>query len=312
MSKRFCNQSSSLEVWHEQIAKNERRTLWVVILTSLMMIVEVFAGYWTGSMALLADGYHMASHAGALGLTYLVYHLAKSDTLKQKLSFGTGKLLPLGGYTSCIGLGLIAVWMAVESFSRFIDPVSINFSEAIYVAIAGLIVNVASIFILGHENHSHSHLQDGENQSSHNKQGHVHDHNHRSAVLHVMADALTSVAAIIALICGKYFDAYWLDPLMGIVGAAVILRWGYQLARVTARELLDVHAGIGPKEVFEKLKKDKIGLIDFHSWKVGPHNIAVQMVVESEKMHDTSYFHGLLAGEHSRVHLVVEQRVLGC
>lgn len=306
--KYACNQSSALRFDHEEISKNESRTLWVVTLTAIMMIVEIIAGYWTGSMALLADGYHMASHAGALGISYLVYRLAKSSKIRARLTFGTGKLLPLGGYTSCIGLGIIAVWMAYECVARLVEPVSINFTEAIVIAVMGLLVNVLSIWILeSHSGHHHheDHHEHGDHDHHHH---HVHDHNHRSAVLHVMADALTSLTAIIALVFGKYFGAHWLDPVMGLVGSLVILRWAYQLARVTVRELLDAHSDFNIETIRADLRKQNIDLLDFHSWKIGPNNFSVQMIVQGESEKDHSYFRSLFHGTSGQVHLVVEKR----
>lgn len=298
-----CSQSHTLEISHDQIAKNERRTLWVVILTAAMMVVEVIAGYWTGSMALLADGYHMASHAGALGISYLVYRLAKSSKLKRHLTFGTGKLLPLGGYTSCIGLGIIALWMAYESVMRLFSPIQINFDEAIVIASLGLAVNLVSIFILGSHHHAHDHHHDHEEHHQH-----IHDHNHRSAVLHVVADALTSLTAIIALVVGKFWGASWLDPVMGIVGSLVILRWAYQLGKVSAKELLDVHTGHEIEIVREKLSAERIELLDYHSWKIGPNNLAVQLIVKTERSQPESFYQTLLSVHDHKLHLVVEHR----
>ncbi len=305
-SDSHCSQSQTLEISHDQIAQNERRTLWVVALTATMMVIEVIAGYWTGSMALLADGYHMASHAGALGISYLVYQLAKSPKVKSHLTFGTGKLLPLGGYSSCVGLGIIALWMACESIVRLFSPVQIDFSEAIVIAAVGLAVNVASIFILGgnlrHEDHDHDHDDDHEHPE------HVHDHNHRSAVLHVMADALTSVTAIVALVIGKYWGATWLDPVMGVVGSLVILRWAFQRGKVTAKELLDVHTGHHIEVVRQKLLSEGIELIDYHSWKVGPSNLAVQLIVKAPKTQSESFYKDILAVHEHKLHLVVEHQ----
>lgn len=303
-----CSQASSLEIQHNDISKNEKRTLWVVALTTSMMIVEVVAGYWTGSMALLADGYHMASHAGALGISYIVYRLAKSARIKERLTFGTGKLLPLGGYTSCIGLGLIAIWMAYECVIRLFHPVQINFNEAILITAVGLGVNILSIWILGshssvHEGHHHQH--DDEHSHDHH---HVHDHNHRSAVLHVMADALTSLTAIIALLFGKYFGIQWMDPVMGLVGSVVILRWAYSLAKVTVQELLDAHPKIDLEQLRKRLIKENIQLLDFHAFKVGPNNLSVQMIVEANHVKPSAYYRSLLDFHSGEVHLVVEHR----
>lgn len=315
-----CNQAHELEIDFEEIAKNERRTLWVVILTATMMVVEIAAGYITGSMALLADGYHMFSHAGALGISFLVYRLAKSNTLKSKLTFGTGKLLPLGGYTSAIGLGMIALFMAYESTLRFFRPVAIEFNEAILIAVLGLIVNLVSVGLLGlhshpaHYDHDHEHEHEHDHEQHHHDDDHdhhhVHDHNHRSAVLHVLADALTSVAAIAALLAGKFLGWIWLDPVIGIVGSLVILKWAYSLCRVTAKELLDFH----PPEISfasskEHFAKAGVLLLDLHAWRSGPSNIVCQLIVEADSMKDPSFYREIIGGSAKGLHLVVEQRI---
>lgn len=314
-----CNQQNELAVDFEEIQHNEKRTLWVVILTLIMMVVEIAAGYLTGSMALLADGYHMASHAGALGIAYLVYRLAKSETMKARLSFGSGKLLPLGGYTSAIGLGIVALWMVAESVGRLLNPTSIHFNEAIAVAVLGLVVNLVSAWILGsghahHHHHHHDHDHDHGHDHHHDHDHHDHarpirDLNHQGAFMHILADALTSVFAIVALIAGKYFSAHWLDPLMGIVGAVVILKWAYGLCRDTAWELLDAHpreAPLGP--VREAIEKPGARVIDLHIWKVGPGNYACQLVVESQTRRGSAFYRQFIPKLAGSLHLVVEER----
>ena len=294
-----CNQLNELTVEFDEIAHNERRTLFVVILTAAMMIVEIIAGYMTGSMALLADGYHMASHAGALGVAYLVYKLARSTKIKQHLTFGTGKLLPLGGYSSAIGLGIIAIWMAVVSIHRLFNPVSIEFNEAIVIAVVGLSVNLLSVWILGHRDTSEEHHRH-----------HVRDHNHESAIVHVLADAMTSVTAIIALTVGKHYSAIWLDPAMGIVGAMVILRWAYSLCKEAAWELLDGHAkGISIPDIRDKVERAGEKVLDLHLWKVGPGNLACQLIVESKALRGAEYFRKKLENKIGVTHLVVEERL---
>lgn len=304
-----CNQAKELEVEFDEIEKNETRTLWVVLLTALMMVIEIAAGYYTGSMALLADGYHMFSHAGALSISFLVYRLAKSGTLKKKLTFGTGKILPLGGYTSALGLAAIALWMAYESAQRFFNPVAIEFNEAILVAIVGLLVNLASFALLGSHGHDHHDHHDHEHNHDHDHHHHVHDHNHQSAVLHVLADALTSAAAIVALLAGKYFGLIWLDPVIGIAGSLVILKWAYSLCKVTAKELLDYHPSeINTATVHAKLKDAGIKLIDLHAWRSGPSNLICQIIVETQASKDTAFYKNLLGTSAKGLHLVVEQR----
>ena len=314
VSQEICNQPHELAVDFEEIEHNERRTLWVVLLTSAMMVVEIFAGYATGSMALLADGYHMASHAGALGISYLVYRMARSKRFAGKLNFGTGKLLPLGGYTSAIGLGIIALWMAFESVGRILNPVAIEFNEAILIAVVGLLVNIASAAILGFHSHGHDHGH-GHGHGHHNgSHSHAHgdpvakveDHNHRSALLHVLADALTSVTAIFALLIGKFYDAVWLDPLMGVIGSIVILRWAYTLCRDTAWELLDGYTKALPlRNIREQIEKDGHRVLDLHAWNSGPSNVVciLSVIAGNDREDFRRYFAGFSKG----LHLVVER-----
>ncbi len=303
-----CNQNDEISIDFEEIKHNEKRMFWVLILTLATMLVEILAGYLYGSMALLADGYHMASHAGALGIAYLVYQLARSEKIKARLNFGTGKLLSLGGYTSALLLGLVALWMVVESVERLLEPQTIQFGEAIAVAVLGLAVNVVSALILG-LGHSHHHDHDGHGRM-HEHHHHVKDHNHKSALVHVITDALTSVLAIIALLCGLYFDAVWLDPVMGLVGAAVILRWAYGLSRDTAWELLDERvAEVDTAEIKARIEAAGGRVIDFHLWKIGPGNHACQLIVEAPETKGSSYYRQFLPPEISAsVHLVVEER----
>ena len=302
----FCNQPHELAVDFEEIASNEKRTLWVVLLTATMMVVEIFAGYKTGSMALLADGYHMASHAGALGLAYVVYRLARSPKLSQGLNFGTGKLLALGGYTSAIGLGMVATWMAIESIQRLLHPISIDFNDAILIAIVGLIVNILSACILG-LNHDHDHGHDHDHDHDH-EHSHVEDHNHKSALVHVLADALTSFTAIFALLIGKYFSATWPDPMMGIVGSLVILRWAYSLSRATGRELLDAHPkGMSLSVIKQAIEKDGHRVVDLHAWHTGPSNVVCLLAVVENPNHANTNFRSYFGDQFKGVHLSVEK-----
>lgn len=200
--------------------EHEVRTRWVVYLTAGTMAVEIFFGYWTNSMALLADGYHMASHVFALGLSWAAYIIARKYSNSSKFSFSKSKLLALSGYTSAIVLLVIAVLMAVQSVERFFNPVTIKFEEAIFVAVAGLIVNALSAVFL---HHGHEH----------------HDHNIRSAYLHVLADGLTSVTAIIALTAGMFYNLYSLDSISGMISSVVITKWSYGLIKDSGKELVD-------------------------------------------------------------------------
>ena len=219
--------------------ENAKRTLWVVALTAVMMVAEIAAGYWTGSMALLADGFHMATHAGALGLAALAYRYAKKHRHDPRYSFGTGKVGDLTGFASALILGIFAIGIAVESFLRLIDPVRVDFASATLVAVLGLAVNIVSALLLmgGHHHHGHDHGHDHDHAHHH----HGHDNNLRSAYFHVLADALTSLLAIGALLAGRYLGLYWMDPAMGVVGALVIAHWSWGLMRDTAAILLDTN-----------------------------------------------------------------------
>ncbi|KXK49640.1 MAG: Co/Zn/Cd efflux system protein [Chlorobi bacterium OLB5] len=200
--------------------EHEKRTRWVVYLTAATMAVEIFFGYWTGSMALLADGYHMASHVFALGLSWVAYIIARKYSESERCSFEKNKLLALSGFTSAIILLVIAVIMAIESVDRFFNPVEIKFGEAIFVAVIGLAVNLLSAVFL---HHGHEH----------------HDHNIRSAYLHVLADGLTSLTAIIALTAGMFYNLYSLDSISGIISSLVITKWSYGLIKGSGKELID-------------------------------------------------------------------------
>lgn len=200
--------------------EHEKRTRWVVYLTAATMAVEIFFGYWTGSMALLADGYHMASHVFALGLSWVAYIIARKYSESERCSFEKNKLLALSGFTSAIILLVIAVIMAIESVDRFFNPVEIKFGEAIFVAVVGLAVNLLSAVFL---HHGHEH----------------HDHNIRSAYLHVLADGLTSLTAIIALTAGMFYNLYSLDSISGIISSLVITKWSYGLIKGSGKELID-------------------------------------------------------------------------
>lgn len=205
---------------HDHSLIHESKTRLVVILTSVTMVLEVTFGYWTNSMALLADGYHMSSHVLALGLSWAAYVLARKYSNSDKCTFKREKLLALSGFSSAIILQIIAVVMAIESFQRLIDPLPIKFSEAIFVAIIGLVVNVLSAVFLHHD-HAHS------------------DHNIRSAYLHVLADGLTSVTAIIALTAGMYYNLYSLDAISGVISSVVITRWAIQLIKGSGKTLIE-------------------------------------------------------------------------
>ena len=244
---------------------NERRT-WIVIgLTVVTMIVEIIAGLAFGSMALLADGWHMASHASALGLTAMAYYFARTYKNDPRFTFGTGKINELAAFSSALLLALIALLMVYESIQRLLSPVPIRFNEAILVAVIGLAVNLASAFILN-EKHSHQ-----EHRHAADCGHHHHDHNLRAAYLHVLADALTSILAIIALVVGKFWGWAFLDPVMGIAGALLISRWSYGLLRQTGQVLLDYNSNQNlTAQIRNAINHDSdIRIEDLHVWRLG-------------------------------------------
>lgn len=200
--------------------QHETRTKWVVLLTAITMVAEIGFGYYTNSMALLADGWHMSSHVLAIGLTWFAYSVARRNRDNPRFATGTSKILALSGYTSALLLAVIAVWMAIESVARILNPQEIMFGEAIIVAIVGLIVNAVSAVMLHHKREDS-------------------DHNIRAAYLHVIADALTSVTAIAALTAGWLWKIYALDAVSGVICSLIITKWAYDLAKNSGKDLLD-------------------------------------------------------------------------
>lgn len=287
--------------------ENARRTRWVVVLSAVMMVGEIVAGLVTGSMALLADGFHMATHAGALGLTAIAYSFAKRHARDPAFSFGTGKVGDLAGFASALILGLVALGIAVESAMRLLAPVRVAFAEATVIAVIGLAVNIASALLLaGGGHHAHGHAHD---DHAHHGHGHAHggDNNLRSAYIHVLADALTSVLAIVALLAGRYLGWVWLDPAMGLVGALVIGRWSWQLMRDAAGVLLDrtdAHIAAEIRDVVESPGDARI--TDLHVWRVGPEAHAAIVSVDGGEALTSSIIRERLASVHEIAHLSVE------
>ena len=300
------NNMNSINHTHEHVFlgsahdENARRTLWVVALTVVMMVGEITAGYLTGSMALLADGFHMATHAGALGIAALAYAYAKRHASSQRYSFGTGKVGDLGGFASALILGMVSLGIGVESVMRLLQPTEVQFGTATLIAIAGLIVNIVSALLLGHgHDHDHDHAHHGN------------DNNLKSAYVHVLADALTSVLAIAALLAGRYLGWVWLDPAMGIVGAIVIARWAWTLMGATAGVLLDqtdVHVAEEIRELVEK--PGDATITDLHVWRVGPQAHAAIVSVLGEATANAESIRERLKPVHEVSHLTVEFRAL--
>lgn len=248
----------------------ERRTRQVMWLTAVMMVVEIVAGTVLNSMALLADGWHMSSHALALGVSAGAYALSRRLAADRRFAFGTWKVEVLGGYTSAVFLMGVAGYMGVESITRLIHPSPIHFSEAIPIAAVGLLVNIVSAWLLSVGGHDHGH--EHHDHATASAQDHHHDLNLRSAYVHVVADAATSVLAIVALTSGKCFGILWLDPVMGLAGTALVGSWAWSLLRDSGRVLLDAEMDAPVveevREVVAALSGDVV-LRDLHVWRVG-------------------------------------------
>ena len=261
---------------------SETRTIIVILITASMMCIEIVAGLAYGSMALLADGLHMASHTAALSISAYAYYFARKRAHDRSFSFGTGKVNSLGGYTGAILLLIFALMMIYESIHRLLKPEDILYNQAILVAVIGLIVNGASMLILGHDEHHHH----GHDHHGHDHHGH--DHNLRAAYLHVLADTLTSFLAIIALLAAKFYAWNWMDPIMGIIGAILITKWSIGLLKQSGNVLLDRQ---GPDHLVKSVEKviksmpSKPEIVDLHIWLIGPNifSAAITVLANEEK-----------------------------
>jgi len=294
-------------VFNEGNPLAERNTRWAVVLTAVMMVAEIAGGWMYNSMALLADGWHMSSHALALGLSVLAYGAARRFAHDKRFAFGTWKIEVLGGYTSAVFLVGVAGLMLYQSVERLISPTPIHYDQAIAIAMVGLLVNLACAWLLK-DGHAHHHGHD--NHHDHGVHGHHHhDLNLRSAYLHVVADAATSVLAILALSGGKIWGANWLDPVMGIVGAALVAAWAYGLLRDTGRVLLDAEMDAPVvAEIHEVIEASpvKADITDLHVWRVGKGKYAciLSLAVQGDATPDE--FRQQLSIHEELVHVTVE------
>lgn len=312
----------------------ERRTRWVVALAAVTMVVEILCGWLFNSLALLADGWHMASHVGALGITLLAYAFARRHATNERFTFGTGKVGVLGAYTSAIVLGLVALLMVWESVDRLVTPQAIAFDQAILVAILGLVVNLASAALLHDTAAAGHHPHQGHDHDHHDHHHHDHSHHHgddarlratssattrapgagggdhavRAAYLHVLADALTSVLAIAALLAGRAFGWTWADAAMGLVGAVIIGRWAVALARDTGALLLD--SAVPPdraEAIRARIEADADNRIaDLHLWSVGSSGLAAIVSVVTHHPRPPTHYKALLADQADLLHVTVE------
>lgn len=279
--------------------KGEKRIMQVLLLTGITMAAEIIAGNMLGSMALLADGWHMGTHVAAFAISIFAYRYARKHINSPRFSFGTGKVGVLGGFASAVALAVVALLMTLESIHRLVEPRRIYFNEAIAVAFIGLAVNLVSALLLQDRHH---------HQDSHEHEHLHHDHNLRAAYFHVLADALTSVLAVIALLSGKYFGWLWMDPGMGLIGALVITRWSLGLLKDTSPILLDQSMGEEQMaEVREAIEADSDNRIsDLHIWRVGPGHYAAHISLVTHFPRSSEHYKKLLAGFDGLSHVTIE------
>ena len=286
--------------------RHERRTWFVVALTATMMVGEIVVGWLSGSMALLADGWHMATHAAALGIAALSYLVARRQAGNSYFTFGTGKFGDLAAFSSAIILVMIAIQIAYESAVRLLHPVQIAYGEAIAVAALGLVTNIVSAWLLRDDSdHHHGHGHDQGHIHAHGH--HYHDNNLRAAYVHVMADAATSILAIAALLVAMYAQWVWADPAVGIIGSLVIASWAYGLLRASGAVLLDVHADKNLEMVIrDRLETKGDRVTDLHLWQVGPGHRAAVISVVSDHPQSPATYKRRLAGLRGLSHVTIE------
>jgi cation diffusion facilitator family transporter len=287
--------------------ENERRTWAVVALTAAMMVAEIVGGALLGSMALIADGWHMATHAGALAVAALAYRLARRHAHDERFGFGTGKVGDLAAYSSALVLAVVAVLIGYESALRLVSPVAIGFDQAIAIAAAGLAVNLASAWLLRERHDDHTSSAHAHGHHPGDGHGHHRDHNLRAAYAHVLADALTSVLAIAALLAGRLFGWVWMDAVMGLVGAAIIAYWAAGLLFSSGAILLDTVPDQGlAARLRHRLEQDGDRVVDLHLWRLGPGHLALVASVLSHDPQPPEVYKARLAGCADLSHVTVE------
>jgi cation diffusion facilitator family transporter len=302
--------------------RNERKTWIVVAICTVMMIAEIVGGLWFGSVALIADGLHMFTHAGALLIAALAYTYARQYARDERLTFGTGKSGDLAAFTSAIALAMIALLIGYESVDRFFHPVTIAFNQVIPIAALGLGINLLSAFLL-RENHDHHH---GQKRDHHDGHGHGHghghdgDHNHgqananfhrdhnlRVAFVHVMADAAVSVLVIIGLVAGRQFGWVWMDPLMGLVATVVILSWSWTLVRSAGAVLLDFCPDPAlARKIAARLERHGDRISDLHLWRLGPGHLAAIISLVTDDPNVPGFYKKRLSGLPGLSHVTIE------
>lgn len=286
-------------------AKAESRTRWVVYLTAAMMVAELVVGYLSRSLALTADGWHMMTHVGALGLSALAYWYARTRAHETRFAFGTGKVYALAGFSSAMLLLGVAVVMAYSAVLRLLSPQTLHFHEALPTAVIGLVVNLVSAWLLMPE-HSHDHAHDHD----HHDHDHHHDHNLRAAYLHVVADALTSVLAIVAIVASHFWGQRWLDPAVAILGSFIIIKWGFKLVSESARQLVDLDPSTKSRDAV-RAALEGMGdtrVCDLHLWRVGPGRLVCVVAVQANHPRPLEDYKKVVYEAVSLEHLTVEVR----
>jgi cation diffusion facilitator family transporter len=305
----------------------ERRTRWVVAITAVTMLGELIVGRLTGSIALTADGWHMGTHVGALGLTLVAYWYARTRAGHDAFSFGTGKVYALAGYTSGVILAIVAIWMAKEGVEHLIGHPGVDYRDALPVAAVGLVVNIVSAYLLsrshhyghGHDHHGHGRDHNGQPGNGHHGQdGHGHatdkpkpgtlDFNLRAAYIHIIADALTSVLAIGALSLGWWMNLWFLDPLMGLIGGAVITWWAISLCLQACRQLLDVVSSPRHEQIVRQRLEaiDDVRVADLHVWELGPGRRSCIVSVVTARPREVSDYRDAVLSALAVAHLTIE------
>ncbi|PWU13720.1 MAG: cation transporter [Bdellovibrio sp.] len=288
-----------------RIELNQKKTMAVAALSSVVMLVEIIAGRWTGSMALLAQGFHMSSHVGTLSIALAAYSFARSVRFHRNFSFGAGKMIPLGGYTSSIILTVVGLLVGWESIERFVAPENIQFPEAIGIATLGLSMNIVSLWLLRPHPHPHSHPH-----PSPHVLAHVHDLALHGTFLHLISDLMMDFLAVLSLVLSRHFNWLWLDSLAGLAGAFVILRWASHLFRHTSWELLDGHArSVDRDRLRQVLESNRAKVLDLHVWRIAPDANACEIIIETSDRRGPDYYRDLIFREFHIHHAIIEERV---
>ena len=285
--------------------RNERKTWAVIAICAAMMVAEIVGGLWFGSVALIADGLHMSTHAGALLIAALAYTYSRRYLNDERLTFGTGKFGDLAAFTSAIVLSIIALLIGCESVDRLVHPVPIAFNQAIPIAVVGLGVNLLSAFLLRDDAHHRGHTHNHAHSHGH---AHVHrDHNLRAAFVHVLADAAVSVLVIIGLVAGRLFGWIWMDPLMGLVATAVILSWSWTLIRSAGAILLDVCPDPAlSRKITLRLEQGSDRVSDLHLWRLGPGHLAAVISIVTDDLRAPEQYKRRLSGLAGLSHVTIE------